>query len=145
MAYTKGRYSFNESSLEAISIIQTLRNSFSSITIKTIQPYLYSCDSVVTNEELCTDCGTYSCFNGGTCQNNTCQCSEGFGGGFCQYGEENNMNIGIVLLRLKHGVCLYIDCADIATSNEGMCQQRSAPSAQLYMSVVCRSEMMWLL
>lgn len=32
-----------------------------------------------------TRCGDYFCFNGGTCQNDTCQCSEGFGGDYCLY------------------------------------------------------------
>ena len=53
---------------------------------------IYSCHSEAGNEELCAECGGYFCLNGGTCWNNTCQCTEGFGGDFCQFGEQDALS-----------------------------------------------------
>ena len=43
---------------------------------------------------LWEECGDYYCFNGATCQNDTCQCAEGFGGDYCLYSEYLNLAVG---------------------------------------------------
>ena len=72
-----------EIGLLACSGIQTFVSPWG----KNVKLNVNYCLSAVENENLCKECGGYICFNGGTCVNDTCQCSEGFGGDFCQYGE----------------------------------------------------------
>ena len=77
-----------------------------------------------------TKCGDYFCFNGGTCQNDTCQCSEGFGGDYCLYSGEctrwtdllcTQCHITCVLCYTLQ-MCMYcsslVMCADCANSTD---------------------------
>ena len=82
-----------------------------------------------------TKCGNYFCFNGGTCQNDTCQCSEGFGGDYCLYTGEcvrKHMHLGYLhaqchTQRYTLHMCMWcsslvmcVDCAN-STNNGGKC------------------------
>ena len=72
-----------------------------------------------------TKCGDYFCFNGGTCQNDTCQCREGFSGDYCLYSGE--------CTRWTHLLCTQCRITCILCSTLQMCMCCSS----LVMSADC--------
>lgn len=57
------------------------------------------------------ECGDYYCFNGGTCQNDTCVCPEGFGGDYCLYSSGECL-VDLLAYALSGSQCLELNAAE---------------------------------